>query len=88
MVDIIGGLVGGFVLTWVAVMLVKNVWLSVVIGIVVTCLVFWMSWLGEGLKASNVIAAVVGALVGYMVVRGKGQSAPPSMPTPPTTPSV
>lgn len=88
MVDVIGGLVGGFLLTWIAMMLVKNAWLSVVLGFVVTMVVFWFGWLGEGMNYLNVIAAVVGALVGYMVVKGKGASTPPSMPTPPSSPTV
>lgn len=66
--DLVIGLVGGVVLTYVAKMVVKNMIAAAVIGLVVTLVV--LGFLSSGINISNGLATVVGVLIGY-VLAGK-----------------
>lgn len=79
--DIIGGLIGGLILTWIAAMLVKNAVVATIIGFVIMMIIFGFGWLGDGINVTNVIASLVGAIIGWFATKGNSSgSTPPAAP--------
>lgn len=67
--DIVYGIVGGLVLTWLAKQVIKNMWGAAVIGAVVTIIVLGI--MPAGFTPTAAIAAVVGAVIGALIGKKK-----------------
>lgn len=67
--DLIYGLVGGFVLTWLLGMLIKNTWVTAVVAYVVTAIGLGM--LPAGVQPLTLLAALVGVAIAAYMGMGK-----------------
>lgn len=63
--DLVIGLVGGLVLTYIVKMFWKGSWGAAVVGLVVTLLILGFS--SSGITIMNGVATLVGALIGHFV---------------------